>query len=190
MNNIPDDLKLVTIGASAGGISAFHEILPAFRGKKVAVLVVLHLPPAGPNLIPSLFQDSCEFKIKEAESGESIEPGKIYIAPPGYHLSAEPNGTLSLSNEEEVNFSRPSIDILFESVAFAYKKTSMGILLTGANHDGSRGLNLIRDCGGITVVQDPKSAEYPVMPQSAIALFRPDFVLNLAEIAGLVGRLR
>lgn len=180
------DVKIVALGASAGGITALHAILPAFSGARVAVVVVLHLPPEGPNLIPSLFQDECSFHIKEAESGETVTPGNIYIAPPGYHLSAESDGTLSLSNEEEVNFSRPSIDILFESVAFAYKKSCMGILMTGANHDGAQGLKSIAKLGGISVVQNPRTAEYPVMPESAIAVMTPDHVLDLKGIADLV----
>lgn len=184
------DLKIVAIGASAGGIPALHKILPALDGKKIAVLIVIHLPPQGPNLIPSLFQDECRFRLKEAESGEKLEAGTVYIAPPGYHLSAEPIGTLSLSNEEEINYSRPSIDVLFESVAFAYKKCAMAILLTGANHDGAQGLQTVGQLGGITVIQDPAEAEYPVMPQSALDLRKPDAILTLNQIHDLLSGIR
>ncbi len=182
--------QIVAIGASAGGITALHKILPAFTSKKIAVLVVIHLPPEGPNLIPSLFGPECSFKVKEAESGETIEGGTIYIAPPDYHLSAEPTGTLSLSNEEEVNFSRPAIDVLFESVAFAYKKSAMGILLTGANHDGAKGLKTISRMGGKTVVQSPDDAEYPVMPESAMKIMKPDGIFGLQDMAAFIRGLK
>ncbi|MES2525432.1 MAG: chemotaxis protein CheB [Bdellovibrionota bacterium] len=183
-------LKIVAIGASAGGISALHKILPAFSSPSHAVVVVIHLPPEGPNLLPSLFGHECSYKVKEAESGETIEAQTIYVAPPGYHLSAEPAGTLSISNEEEINFSRPSIDVLFESVAFAYKKSAMGILLTGANHDGAQGLKTISEMGGKTLVQNLKDAEFPTMPESAMKIMKPDAIFTLEEMATFIRGLK
>lgn len=190
MSTLPRDLRIIAIGASAGGVTALHEILPAIKSRKVSVVVVLHFPPEGPNLIPSLYADECKLAIKEAESGEVLEPGVIYIAPPDYHLSTEPNGTLSLSNEEEMNYSRPSIDILFDSVAFAYKSKAMAILLTGANHDGAQGLKRLHDLGGTTAAQDPNDAEFPVMPLSALELFQPTYVLPLKGLTNLLRSLK
>jgi two-component system chemotaxis response regulator CheB len=136
--------------------------------------------------LPSLYQDICDFTIKEAEPGEPMLPETIYIAPPDYHLAAEKNGTLSLSAEAAVNFSRPSIDITLESMAQAYGTESLGILLTGANHDGALGMMSIHDHGGITVVQDPKFCEYPTMPESCLSKFKPDYVLKLDEISNSI----
>lgn len=172
--------KIVAIGASAGGVEALKKFLPAFKKpSQLGVLLVLHLPPEGPNLIPYLFNDSCDFLLKEAESGERMEKETIYIAPSNYHLSLESTGTLTLSAEEPVNYSRPSIDVLFESVAYAAGKNAVGILLTGANHDGAKGLMQIHDHGGKTMIEDPQTAQYPTMPQSALTLFRPDLIGDL-----------
>ena len=183
-------IDMVVIGTSAGGVDALMKILPAFRKPShLAVVVVIHLPPKGHNLIPSLLAPDCDFSIKEAESGEKIEKETIYIAPPNYHLCLEPNHTLSLSSESMVNFSRPSIDVMFESAAYAYLKKTLGILLTGANNDGARGLKTISDAGGITIVQDPKDSNHPVMPQAALDLFQPSFQMNLDDIKNLLNEI-
>lgn len=185
------DIKVVVIGASAGGLEALRSVLPSFKKpSKLSAFLVLHLPPTGPNLIPELFEDSCEFQVKEAESGEDIRPETIYIAPPNFHMSLEANGSISLSQEEPVNYSRPSIDILFESAALSYKSNVMGILLTGANHDGAQGLHLIAKKHGLTVVQDPNACEYAAMPLSAISLFKPDHVLNLVELKKFIMEMK
>ena len=180
-------IKLISIGASAGGVDGLKQVLSGLKKPSdISVLVVLHFPPEGPNLLPEIYKDICEFEIKEAESGEKMLPETVYIAPPDYHLSAEANGTLSLSSEGPVNFSRPSIDVLMDSVAVSFRDRSMGVLLTGANHDGAQGMNRIHKCGGKTVVQNPKEAEYPAMPNSALELFKPDMILTLKEINELM----
>lgn len=182
--------EVVAIGASAGGVEALKIILSSFkRPSHLSVLVVLHFHPEGPNLLPGIYKEYCEFQIKEAESGELMMPETIYIAPPDYHLSAEANRTLSLSSEEVVNFSRPSIDVLLESVAMSYGKKAVGVLLTGANHDGARGMQKIHEEGGLTLVQDPLEADYASMPESALALFKPSKVLGLREMAQLLTEL-
>lgn len=176
-------IKVVSIGASAGGVEGLKRVLSGFkRPSALSVLVVLHFPPEGPNLLPEIYKELCDFDIKEAESGEQMLPETIYIAPPDYHLSAEENGTLSLSTESPVNFSRPSIDVLMESVAYSFGEHSLGVLLTGANHDGADGMSRIHKQGGTTIVQDPQEAEYPAMPSSALKLFKPDMVLKLTQI--------
>ena len=179
--------KIISIGASAGGVEGLKKVLSGLKKpSQLSVLVVLHFPPEGPNLLPEIYKDLCEFDIKEAESGEKIMPETVYIAPPDYHLSAEENGTLSLSTEEQVNYSRPSIDVLMDSVAVSFRERSLGILLTGANHDGAQGMLRIHKLGGKTIVQDPHEAEYPAMPKSAIELFKPDLILTLKEINELM----
>ncbi len=183
-------LRYVAIGTSAGGVDALLTLLPLFKKPSdLSVLFVLHLPASGPNLIPSLLSDRCDFVIKEAESGEAVLPETIYMAPPDYHLSLETNGTVSLSTEELVNFSRPSIDVLFESVAHAAKDQALGILLTGANEDGARGLKLIHDRKGVTIVQDPGDADFPTMPAAALAYIEPDLTVSLEELKEVLGRL-
>lgn len=180
---------IIAIGASAGGVEALKRILQGFkRPSPYAVLVVLHFPPKGPNLLPDIYRDICEFKIKEAESGEKIEAEMVYIAPPDYHLSAEEDGTLSLSSEPAVNFSRPSIDVLMDSVAVSFRSLGTGILLTGANNDGAIGMRKIHKFGGKTIVQDPSEAEYPAMPESALSLFKPDLILTIDQIKHLMAK--
>lgn len=178
--------ELFVIGASAGGIDILNKILPAFKGKQCAVALVLHMPSSGPNLLPELMAPMCEFKVSEAEPGEPIENGHIYIAPTDYHLCIEPNHIMTMSSEEPVNFSRPSIDLLFESAGFAFGKNTIGILLTGANHDGAKGLKQIQDLGGYTIIQDPKEAQYETMPLAATELMKPDLILKADEIVKLI----
>lgn len=176
-------IQIVVIGASAGGVDALAKILPAFQApSNLSVMVVIHLIPEGPNLIPSLFKDRCSFKIKEAISGERICRDTIYVAPPNYHLSLEKTHYLSLSNEPPKSYSRPSIDVLFESAAHAYKSKAIGILLTGANHDGASGLELIKHMGGLTIIQDPKNAECSIMPEAGLSRIQPDLMADLSEI--------
>lgn len=178
---------MIVIGTSAGGVDALMRLLPSLRSpSNISVAVVIHLPSHGKNLIPSLVGPECKFKVKEAEPGESIEGETIYLAPPDYHLSIEPNFTLSLSSEPLVNFSRPSIDVLFDSAAYAYQQNLMGILLTGSNNDGARGLKSIHEQGGITIVQNPDKLDYPAMPRAALELINPDYILTLDEIASLL----
>jgi two-component system chemotaxis response regulator CheB len=175
-------IRYVGIGTSAGGVDALKILLPSFKKPStLSVVVVLHLPPEGPNLIPSLFQDLCEFRLKEAEPGEPLESETIYIATPNYHLSVESDGSCSLSNESPVNFSRPSIDVLFESLGYAQKEKVLGILMTGANGDGAKGLHLISRFGGRTLVQNPMTAEYPMMPESALDIMKPDAIFDLRD---------
>lgn len=176
-------IELIVIGTSAGGVEILNKLATAFsKTNYLKVAVVIHLAPDGPNLIPSLMGDHCALKVKEAEPGEPMQNDTIYVAPSDYHLCIEPNHILTLSSEEPLNFSRPSIDVLFDSAAYAYGNKVMGILLTGANHDGAAGLKTIQKMGGVTVVQNPSDAEWDVMPKSALQIMTPDFVLTTEEI--------
>lgn len=183
-------IEMIVIGTSAGGVDALMKLLPCFKKPSmVSAAIVIHLPSKGENLIPNLVGPECDFSVKEALPGQPIEKETIYIAPPDYHLCLEPNKTLSLSNEAPVNFSRPSIDILFDSAAYAYQKNVLGILLTGSNHDGAEGLKTIKEQGGLTIVQDPQDLEFPAMPKAALDLFCPDFVMTLEEISTLISTI-
>ena len=129
-----------------------------------------------------MLSNRCELVVKEAEDTETIRPGCVYMAPADYHLLVERDYTLSLSVDEPVNYSRPSIDVLFQSAAEAYGPALLGIVLTGASHDGSRGLVRIKEFGGITVVQDPSTAQASLMPSAAIRASEVDYILGLSDI--------
>lgn len=187
MKEMLNETEIFVIGTSAGGVEILSRILPAFKKTGfIKIAVVIHMPSSGPNLIPSLMQDRCELTVKEADSGEPMLADHIYIAPPDYHLCIEPDLTLSLSSEGPLNFSRPSIDILFESAAYTLPRKVAGILLTGANEDGAYGLTLIKKCGGLAIVQNPSDADYPTMPESALKLLRPDFLVTTNELINLI----
>ncbi|KAB2891375.1 MAG: chemotaxis protein CheB [Desulfobulbaceae bacterium] len=178
------------IGVSAGGLNALSRILPLLhRHLALSVLVVQHLRPDSDSYLVHHLARLSTIRVKEAEDKEAVEPGTVYIAPPDYHLLVESDRSLSLSAEERVNFSRPSIDVTFETAAEAFQDQLIGIVLTGANNDGSRGLARIKYFGGMTVVQSPESAEYDIMPRSAIDAVDVDRIVPLDGIAGLLNTL-
>lgn len=182
--------EAVVIGASAGGVEAVGRLLAALPADcPLAVAVVLHVPPQRSNMLPAVLGARCALPVKEAEDKESFLPGTVYVAPPGYHLLLEPDRSVALSADEAVNFSRPSIDVLFESAAYAFHRALLGIVLTGANHDGADGLAMIRAQGGLAWVQEPASALVPTMPAAAIRRAGADLVLPLDPLAARLGRL-
>lgn len=186
----PRSVDLIAIGASAGGVEAVGQLLGALPSNFVTpILIVLHLPPQGPNALASIFARKCACHVKEAEDKEAIEPGIVYVAPADYHLLVEPDHTLSLSRDEALHYSRPSIDMLFESVALAYRERALSILLTGANTDGAQGMKQIHECGGLAWVQDPEDALSPTMPTAALNLIDPDRIMPLAEMADSLRQL-
>jgi two-component system chemotaxis response regulator CheB len=183
----PTALQAVAIGASAGAVSALLEILPALPAEfHLPIFIVVHLPPEKDSGIADLFQGRCRIRVKEAEDKEPIEPGVVYFAPPDYHLLVERNGCLSLSSDEPENFSRPSIDALFASAADAYGAALLAIILSGASHDGARGLQAVRAAGGLALVQTPESAEADVLPRAALAACPEAHRLALDEIGRLL----
>lgn len=180
----------VVIGTSAGGVEALSRLLPALpRGAPVAVFVVLHLPRERPSLLVDIFAPRCGMAVREASDKEPVEAGTIYFAPPDYHLLVDEGPQLALSSDELVNFSRPAIDVLFESAADEYGKRLLGIVLTGGNQDGAAGLQAIRAAGGMSIVQQPETAQVPYMPELALQQGEVDYVLTLEQIAALLGTL-
>jgi len=180
----------VVIGASAGGVNALLEILPALpKSTPFPVVVVLHVMKGRQNQLAEVFQQRLAVRVLEAADKDELHPGTLYFAPAGYHLSVEEGGVLSLSQEEPVHFARPAIDITMASAADVYGPQLAGILLTGANQDGAAGLAAIGAAGGLTVVQDPLEAQVAVMPNEAIRLRQPDLVLTLQEIRSLLLKL-
>ncbi|WP_017672362.1 chemotaxis protein CheB [Blastomonas sp. AAP53] len=162
-------MRAIVIGASAGGVQALLSILTALPPQfSCPILIVLHVPQRNDNPLVSLLRARCLLDVKEAEDKEPLGQGTIYFAPPGYHLLIEKNMTIALSSDEPVNFSRPAIDVLFETAADALSDAVTGIILTGANHDGAQGLRAIGAAGGTAIVQDPSTAEMPAMPLAAL----------------------
>jgi two-component system, chemotaxis family, protein-glutamate methylesterase/glutaminase len=161
--------EVIVIGCSAGGLFALLDILSSLpKDFPLPVIIVQHRSKEEPTLLEEILAQKCSIRIKQADEKESIKPGVVYFAPPDYHLLIEQDRSFSLSYDPPVNFSRPSIDILFETASCVFKKKLLGIILTGASRDGSSGIRAIRKAGGTTVAQDPATARYPFMPASAI----------------------
>lgn len=180
----------VTIGASSGGLNALEQVLSVLPGNfPLPIFVVQHLSPKAESFLPTHFETRCALQVKEANDKEIPLPGLVYFAPPNYHLLLEFERTIALSTEERVNFSRPSIDILFTTAAEAYQEELIAIILTGASPDGAVGLKRVKECGGLTIVQDPRTAEADIMPKAAVAASRVDYILPLAKIGPLLHSL-
>ena len=182
--------EAIVIGVSSGGMKALIYICSALPADfSIPIIVVQHISSRSDNQWIKLINDKCNLHIKEADEKEKIEKGNIYIAPPNYHLMIERNKTFSLTIDERVNFARPSIDVLFESAAEACKNKLIGVVLTGSNSDGTAGLKKINEYGGLTIAQDPETAESAFMPASAIAAVQVDYVLPLDGITDLLIKL-
>ncbi len=188
MQHSPDHpIAAVAIGASAGGIDALLQILRGLPpGFSLPIFVVLHLPEDRNSRLVEVFRAHVALPVVEALDKSRIEPGTLYFACAGYHLSVEQDLSFSLSCEAPLHYSRPSIDILMESAADAYGERLLGIVLSGANHDGAAGLARIKRMGGMTVVQNPEQAQAGTMPRAAIELTQPDLILPLQEIHSLL----
>jgi two-component system chemotaxis response regulator CheB len=183
-------IEAIVVGASAGGVEALLNIFtPLRKGFSLPVLVVLHLPDERNSQLAQVFRHRLAIPVEEVQDKQDIRPGTLYVATPGYHLSIEADRSLSLSLEEPVHHSRPSIDVLFESAADVYGPRLLAVVLTGANSDGARGLAKVKELGGITVVQDPKEAQVSTMPEAALALHEPDHILTLQGIGQLLAGL-
>jgi two-component system chemotaxis response regulator CheB len=178
------------MGVLAGGMAALNTILPQLPGNfPLPVIIVQHTHPTSDDFLARYLDEQCTVDVKEADEKEKILPGVVYLAPPNYHLLVEQDKTLSFSTELPVNFARPSIDVLFETAADAYGQKVVGVILTGANHDGSQGLLTIKKAGGLAVVQDPETAEAGAMPRSAIETVQPDHILPLETIGPFLSGL-
>jgi two-component system chemotaxis response regulator CheB len=183
------DLDAIVIGTSAGGIEALNVILPIFFGDfAIPVVVVIHLPQDRPSLLTELFAPKCRLTVREPDDKQSVSAG-IWFAPPGYHLMIDSDRCFALSVDDPVNYSRPSIDVLFQSAADVYERKLLGIVLTGANSDGAAGAKSIAQAGGSVIVQDPDEAEASRMPLAAISAVPTLTVAPLSRIAGMLREL-
>ena len=182
--------KAIVIGSSAGGFYALKRLLSQLDDSiKLPILIVQHLSASSDNYMARYLNSICNIIVKEADEKEDIVAGTAYIAPPNYHMLIEDDHTISLSTEEKVNYSRPSIDVLFQSASFVYQNELVGIVLTGANSDGAIGLKFISNNDGLCIVQNPNEAESQAMPLAALANVEDSKVLTIDEIAALISRL-
>jgi|SRR6218665_2581047 len=182
-NKIIKHCKVVIIGGSAGSLQALLNILPFIESPiSFAIVIVVHRKNSDEQTLEDLIALRSKVDVKEVEDKVALKTGFIYIAPSNYHLLFEKDETLSLDTSEKINYSRPSIDVSFESAAEIYASELIGILLSGSNSDGTVGIKAIKQAGGITVVQNPLSAEMSFMPNNAILHASPDFILKTEEI--------
>jgi two-component system, chemotaxis family, protein-glutamate methylesterase/glutaminase len=177
------DISIAVVGASWGGLAALSQLVKNLpREFSIPVAVVQHRSKNAEDLLASLLQDLTPLRVVDVEDKEPIEPGTVYIAPANYHLLVD-TGHFTLTTDPLVRFSRPSIDVTFMSAADAYPNSTLGVVLTGANDDGSRGLRHIIDRGGKAIVQDPDTAESKAMPAAARRAVPEAEVLPLDQIA-------
>ena len=175
---------IIALAASAGGLRALSEVLAGLpREFPAAIVVVQHLDRRHRSLMADILSRRTPLHVKEAEEGDHLSPGTVYIAPPNRHLLVNPDGTLSLSQSELVHFVRPSADLLFESVAASFKDRAIAVVLTGTGSDGSMGVKAIKKMDGTVIVQDERGAEFFGMPGAAMQTGSADFVLPLEEIS-------
>lgn len=183
-------LEAIVIGASSGGVETLMALLPALPASlEAVVMVVLHLPRDRHSLLPGLFGPRCALPVTEPNDKDPLVPGTIYVAPPDYHFLVGENRAVVLTVDEPVNFSRPSIDRLFESAADVYGEALLGVVLTGANTDGAAGLAAVHEAGGLALVQRPADAKTPVMPEAALKACPGAAQFTVAELTRLFAQL-
>lgn len=177
-------LEIVVIGASTGAVEALHVLLPLLsHGLRVPIVVVVHLPAHHKSLLPEIFAPLCQAPTREPLDKEPVAGGVIWFAPADYHLMIEMERSFSYSVDAPVKYSRPAVDVLFESAARAYGPGVTGVVLTGASDDGADGAATIRSHGGCVYVQDPEQADAKLMPMAAIQLAAPQYIGSLTGIA-------
>ncbi|RXK86331.1 chemotaxis protein CheB [Filimonas effusa] len=189
-NRIIPAAALIAIGGSAGSLDVLLKTLPFLEpSHNKAILIILHRKPTDDEVLVELLAFKSAWPVKEAEEGEPILPGHVYVAPPDYHLLIESNRSFSLDASEKINYSRPSIDVSFESAAEVYGPTLVALILSGANTDGTAGMKIVKKRGGTCAAQSPASATTPYMPQHAIKSVQMERVLQPDEIPAYINQL-
>ncbi len=179
----PSPIEVVAFGSSAGGLAALSQVLTRLgRNFPAAITIVQHVDPHHPSLMADILAKRTRLVVKEAHAGDRLEPGTALVAPPDRHLLVNEDGTISLTQTQLVHFVRPSADLLFESVAAAYGPRAVAVVLTGSGSDGSLGVQAVKNRGGVVIVQEVASAQFPSMPSAAIQTGAVDYVLPLEEI--------
>jgi two-component system chemotaxis response regulator CheB len=175
--------EVIVIGSSAGGITALSQIVMTLPANfPLPIIVVQHLQANKESLLAHILNQKTRLQVKEIDEKEPVLPGFVYTAPPGYHLLIEQDKSFALSMDAPVNFARPSVDVLFESAVPVYRDKLIGIILTGANHDGAAGLKYLKEAGGYAIVQEPKDAAVAVMPEAAMRGTCIDAILPVRQI--------
>lgn len=183
--------EALIIGGSAGSLDVLLKVLPELDAHlPFPIIMVLHRKSGKDSMLTDLLANKTKMPVKELEEKEEIKPAIVYITPPNYHLLIENDKTFSLDASEKVNFSRPSIDVTFESAAEVYQDQLVCLLLSGSNNDGTYGLQKVKEHGGITLIQDPASAVVPHMPEYALKNAIIDKVLNIEEMAAYINQLK
>ncbi|MEX1240293.1 MAG: chemotaxis protein CheB [Cyclobacteriaceae bacterium] len=184
------EFEIIVMGMSAGGLHALSALLEKLPSDyPIPIVVVQHRTKDAGHTLEDVLQFKCRIKIKQADEKEAIKRSMVYLAPPDYHLLVERDRTFSLSHDPPVRFSRPSIDVLFESAAIAFGDKVIGIILTGASDDGADGIQAIERSGGITIAQNPDEALFPYMTQASIKTERVQHIWSLATIQNFLLRL-
>lgn len=174
---------MIVIGGSHGAVEVVLKIVGGLSpGFIIPMAIVIHIGKRRNGNLAGIIAHRTKLQVKEPEDKECIEKGHIYLAAPDYHLLIEPEGLFSFCASEPVHYSRPAIDLTFESAARVYGNKLVAILLSGANHDGTAGLAAVKEQGGFTMVQDPLTAESTAMPQHAIDTIKPHRIANIEEI--------
>lgn len=181
--------QLMVIGGSAGSLEVILKIFEALPVSIfLTLIVVIHRKSSGDNTLVELLASKTSLDVREVEDKEPLLPNTIYVAPPDYHLLIENKKLFSLDSSEKILYSRPSIDVAFASAAEMFESGVIGVLLSGANSDGARGLCAIKECGGFTIVQDPATAEVSYMPMHAIQMNCADEVVREDELPSYLSR--
>lgn len=189
-NEVTPVKKVVLIGGSAGSLEVLLQLVPKLRKKiPFALVIILHRKYTDDNMLEELLAMKTAIPLQEVEDKAPLREGFLHIAPADYHLLFENNGLLSLDTSEKINYSRPSIDVSFESAAEVYQDGVTAILLSGANADGTNGLKTVQQNGGTAIIQDPETAEMPYMPQNALENMTPDYVMDINGITQFLANM-
>lgn len=180
----PVAFEIVAIATSAGGLQALSTLLGGLPDTFPAMIVVVqHLDPHRRSLMANILSRRTPLTVQQAQAGDRLQPGHVYLAPPNRHLLVNADGSLSLTQTEMVHFVRPAADLLFDSVATSYQDRAIAVVLTGTGHDGATGVKAIKAMGGTVLAEDKNTAEFSGMPLAALRTGAVDFVLPLAEMA-------
>ncbi len=189
-NTVTTASHLLLIGGSAGSLDVIIRLLPALElHTHYAIIIVVHRRATPDPLLRDILASKTNWQVKEADEKEKLLPGYIYLVPPDYHLLLEKDHSVSLDDSEKINFSRPSIDVTFESAAEVYREKTVALLLSGANADGMEGMKRIKKLGGVCIVQTPESAEVSYMPEQAIRNVKIDHVVSAEEMGVFINHL-
>lgn len=189
-NRVTEPCRVVLLGGSTGSIDVLLELLAALRPPlSFALIIVIHRKNTADSNLAQLLSLKTQISVKEVDDKDVLLPGHVYLAPADYHVLLEQDGTFSLDDSEKVNYSRPSIDVTFESAADVYGPAIVGILVSGANSDGTEGLRAVHQAGGVAIVQQPDTAQVAFMPQQALLHAPVDYVLDVPAMIAFVNNL-